>query len=116
VAEELPQDEGFTDVRYVPGTAQRAGEDLASGEVHLSLVFTTLLIVNVDAGDPIVALAAGHAGCLSLMASPEVRSVHDLKGKTLAVARRGDSRHLVIAAMLAHVGLDPPRVSNRDPR
>jgi NitT/TauT family transport system substrate-binding protein len=108
IAEELLQAEGFTEVQYVKTTGG-AGTALAlaAGEADLSMAFAGPLILRIDAGDPLVVLAGGHIGCFELFGTERVRTIRDLKGKTVAVPEMGGSYHLFIAMMAAYVGLDP---------
>ena len=113
VAEELLKDEGFTDVRYLPlETGLGIGDMLASGKADLSMEAAPVLILNLDAGHPIVLLAGAHVGCYELFATGGVRTIRDLKGKTVAVSQLRDDRHAFIASMATHVGLDPRKDIN----
>jgi NitT/TauT family transport system substrate-binding protein len=56
-----------------------------------------------------VLLAGGHVGCFELFANDSVRSIADLKGKTVGVQALGSSQHVFVAAMAAFVGLDPAK-------
>jgi NitT/TauT family transport system substrate-binding protein len=49
---------------------------------------------------------SGHAGCFELFGHEHIRSVRDLKGKTMAIPAFNSSQHAFIASMVAHVGLD----------
>ncbi len=110
VAEELLRGEGFTDVKYVKQQTGAGGyKALASGETDMSMIFVAPFIVQLDAGEPIVLLAGGHVGCLELIATERVRSLHDLKGKTVAIGAVGSPGHAFIVSMAAHVGLDPQK-------
>ena len=62
-------------------------------------------IVEIDKGRPIVFLAGVHVGCIELFATQRIRTIRDLKGKTIAVAV-GSPAQSILAAMLAYVGLD----------
>src|SRR3990172_8758982 len=62
LAEDLLRKEGFTRVEYVPGPLG-AIKAVASGEADMSMTFTGPLIIQVDAGDPIVILGGVHVGC-----------------------------------------------------
>ena len=109
LAEELLRGEGFTDIRYVekrPGPIYKA---LASGEVDVSMAVTLGWITQVDAGAPIVLLTGVHVGCYELFGTGSVRSVRDLKGKTVSVPGLGSGAHLLLASMAAYVGLDPSK-------
>src|SRR6266540_1558435 len=108
LAEELLRSEGFTDIRYVEkNTGLSVYKALASGEVDVSAILTLGWITQVDAGAPIILLAGVHVGCYELFGTGPVRSVRDLKGKTVSVPGLGSGAHLLFAAMAAYVGLDP---------
>jgi NitT/TauT family transport system substrate-binding protein len=108
LAEELLRAEGFTDIRYVEKDAGLAiYKALASGEVDLSMALTLGWITQVDIRAPIVILAGVHVGCYELFSTGTVRSVRDLKGRTVSVPGLGSGAHLLLAAMAAYVGLDP---------
>jgi NitT/TauT family transport system substrate-binding protein len=86
VAEQLLRDEGFTDVQYIKKDGVGGHEVvLASDEANISMVLAPTALIQLDAGDPIVFLAGGHIGCFELFGSDQVRTVRDLKGKTVAV-------------------------------
>jgi NitT/TauT family transport system substrate-binding protein len=108
LAEDLLKAEGFTDVRWVNvGGFQGTRKALASGEIDFNTQFGGSYIVAVDAGDPIVLLAGIHVGCYELFAAEPVRTIRDLKGKSVAVTELGSGRHLFFASALRYVGLDP---------
>jgi NitT/TauT family transport system substrate-binding protein len=108
VAEELLQQEGFTEVQYIKTTGGGGtARALASGEAHISMTFGGPLIVRIDAGDPLLILAGGHIGCFELFGTEQVRTIRDLKGKTVAVLELGGAHHIFLASMAAYVGLDP---------
>jgi NitT/TauT family transport system substrate-binding protein len=107
VAEELLRGEGFTDVQYVkyePGGSYQA---LASGAADIGNDFAPLLIMHVDAGDPITILGGVHVGCFELFGTERIRTIRDLKGKRVAVRGLGSPPHVFLSTMLAYVGLDP---------
>lgn len=106
LAEGLLRDEGFTDVQYVTIPLGPLNA-VASGEADLSMTFTGPLLIQVDAGDPIVMLAGVHIGCFELFGTDRIRAIRDLKGRSVAVQQLGSSQHVFLAAMLAYVGLDP---------
>jgi NitT/TauT family transport system substrate-binding protein len=111
VAEQLLQEEGFTDVAYIkrPGATKGIETALASGEADINMHFAAPLVMRLDAGDPIVVLAGGHVGCFELFATDRVRAIRDLKGKTVAIRELGSSQHVFLSSMLAYVGLDPSK-------
>ena len=66
-------------------------------------------IIAVDAGEAIVNLAGIHIGCFELFGHEGIRSIADLKGKSVGVLALGSSEHIYLAAILAYIGLDPSR-------
>ncbi|MGH7318483.1 MAG: ABC transporter substrate-binding protein [Candidatus Rokuibacteriota bacterium] len=106
VARELLQSEGFTDIQYVKseGGPYRA---LAEGTADVNSGLGGQFIIRVDAGDPVVILSGTHVGCFELFGTDRIRTVTDLKGKTVAVPGMGTSHHVIVASMAAYVGLDP---------
>jgi len=108
LAEELLRLEGFTDVQYVPSEAGIGqSKAIARGEVDFSLNFAAPLVIPIDAGDAISIIAGVHSGCFELFGNERIRGIADLKGRTVGVQGLGGSPHVFLAAMAAHVGLDP---------
>jgi NitT/TauT family transport system substrate-binding protein len=110
VAEDFLRGEGFTDVQYVKTAAVEKA--LASGEVDVVTHFCGPLVTQVDKEDPIVLLSGLHPGCIELVGTEQIRSIGDLKGKTIAVTELGGGRHAFLAVMAAHVGLNPRKDIN----
>jgi NitT/TauT family transport system substrate-binding protein len=111
VAEDLLRGEGFTSVTYVKSADAGAAmwRDLATGATHFTTAFSGPLLLRIDAQDPIVLLAGIHVGCFELFGTQRIRAIRDLKGKTVAIWARQSVGHVFIAAMAAHVGLDPEK-------
>ena len=108
IAEDLLRGEGFTHVEYKPVSGTQGVERaLATGEVDISGHFAAPVILRIEAGDPIVILAGEHVGCFELLANDQIRSIRDLKGKTVAVPALDPSPYAFLASMTGHVGLDP---------
>ena len=108
IAKDLLRAEGFTDIHYVStpqGLAQV--QMIARGEIDFSLFFAATLIFRLDAGVPIAALAGVHPGCFELFAHEPIRTISDLKGKKVGIDALGAGKHIYVAIMAAHVGLDP---------
>src|SRR3954470_3423583 len=113
LAEELLRLEGFTDVRYILSEAGLGqSKAIARGDVDFSLNFAAPLVIPIDAGEPITIIGGVHTGCFELFGREQIRSIADLKGKTVGVQGLGASPHVFLAAMAAHVGLDPVKDIN----
>ena len=108
VAKDLLHAEGFTDVQYfgVPASGVEAASAVAAGKADITLTFVAPLVMQIEAGDPILMIGGVHAGCFVLFGTERVRAVRDLKGKTVGVQALGSSQHVFLASMMAHVGLD----------
>jgi NitT/TauT family transport system substrate-binding protein len=108
IADELLREEGFTDIRYVDlGESTPRAQAIAHGMVDFSANFVAPLIVAVASGEPITFLAGVHLGCFELFGNDSIRSIADLKGKSVGVPALGSNPHIFLTAMVAHVGLDP---------
>jgi NitT/TauT family transport system substrate-binding protein len=107
VAEALLKSEGFTDVRYIRVEDETMTQRVAAGDADLGLSFAVHIATRLDAGDPVLVLAGVHPGCMELFATDRVRAIRDLKDKTVAILSHGTGAHLLLASMVAYVGLDP---------
>ena len=111
VAEELLRTEGFTTVQYVEMPVN-VYPGFAAGSIDISMAFIAPFIISIDAGLPLVLLGGVHAGCFELFGTERVKSIRDLKGKTVAVPELGTPHHVFVAAMASYVGIDPKRDIN----
>ena len=109
VAEDLLRAEGFSDVRYEKFGTAAIYRALAAGHVDLSMAFVAPFVTQLDTSDAIVLLGGVHVGCFELFGTGRVRSIRDLKGRTVAVPEIGSPHHAFLASMAAHVGLDAGR-------
>ncbi|MGH6628279.1 MAG: ABC transporter substrate-binding protein [Burkholderiales bacterium] len=109
VAEELLRGEGFTDVQYVKVGSGVMYKAFGAGEIDISMAFVAPYVIQVDAGAPLVLLAGVHAGCFELFGTDRVRTIRDLKGKTVAIPELGSPHHVFLASMASYVGLNPDR-------
>jgi NitT/TauT family transport system substrate-binding protein len=101
IAEELLRAEGFTDIRYLDV------ETVAGGEIDFAFQTAAWVVSQIDAGEPVTALAGVHSGCYELFAHEPVRAISDLKGRKVGIPQElGSSGHLLLASMAAYVGLD----------
>ena len=110
VVEDLLRAEGFTDIRYVEGASTgEINEAVASGKVDFNMHFAPQWVSAIDAGGAITVLGGVHVGCFELFGNEGIRSIADLKGRSVGVAALGSSYHLFVSVMAAHIGLDPVR-------
>ena len=108
IAEQLMRAEGLSDVQYVRSAGGAAASPmLAKGELDIVVRYVASTVLDVDAGMPNVMLAGIHPGCFELIAGPRVKTVRDLKDKTVAIASEGSTQHVFLAAVAAQVGLKP---------
>ncbi len=110
IAQDLLKAEGFTDVQAVKRPSGLEGSNAVSrGEADFTISAVHQLITRIDAGEPVVLLGGVHVGCFELFGHEDVRSLRDLKGKRVGVTTLGSGRHIFLASMATHVGLDPRR-------
>jgi NitT/TauT family transport system substrate-binding protein len=108
LAEDLLRNEGFSHVEYVArASSADIAPALAAGEADINMNFAGPVLLNLDAGHPIVVLAGVHVGCFELFGGPGIETIRDLKGRTVAVDAMGSSQHVFLSSMLANVGIDP---------
>ena len=99
VAEALFEAEGFTEVQLV-GDAATTDRTLVSGEAQMGMFFLGPFLLRLDEGAPLVILSGGHIGCLELFAHEPIRSIRDLKGRSVAVIALGSARHVFLATLM----------------
>jgi NitT/TauT family transport system substrate-binding protein len=87
------------------GVAQATGR----GKLDFGLNYAPVLISAIDAGESLTVLAGIHVGCFELFAKEGIRTVADLKGRSVGVQDWGSTAHVLVAVMAAHVGLDPAK-------
>jgi NitT/TauT family transport system substrate-binding protein len=105
IADTLLRAEGFTDIQYLPISH---GNAVARDEIDFHLETAAWIVANIDAGEPITAVAGVHGGYYELFAHEPIRRVTDLKGRRVGIPQTlGSSGHLLLASMVAYVGLDP---------
>ena len=106
VADELLRAEGFTDVRYVDIPPPGITQAIVLGQVDFGLSFPVFFLPRLDAGEPVTVLAGVHIGCLELFARDGIRSIAELKRRSvgLKVSPPG-----LLTLMATQVGLDPAK-------
>jgi NitT/TauT family transport system substrate-binding protein len=109
-AEALLRTEGFTDIRYVDLPNPTATiEAVARGEIDFGLNYAINFVAAIDSDKPIALLAGVHVGCYEVFAREGIRTIADLKGKSVGVQGLGSTGNLLVALMAAQVGLDPDK-------
>jgi NitT/TauT family transport system substrate-binding protein len=111
LAEGLLRAEGFTDVRYVdlPEATAIPIEAVARGEIDFNLNYSINYVSAIASGKPVTLLAGVHVGCYELFAREGIRTIADLKGRSVGVGAVGSVGSLLVTMMAAHVGLDPAK-------
>jgi NitT/TauT family transport system substrate-binding protein len=120
VLQELLRAEGFTDIRYVditPALIRRADaaksgivpDMIAHGEVDFGRDFAPDQILGMNAGAPITILSGLHVGCFEIFAKSEIRTLADLKGRTLGAALEYTGDRIFLNIVTRLVGLDPAK-------
>jgi len=111
IAEELLRAEGFTDIRYVP-TGNTALQSVARGDTDFAANFAPVLIAGLEQGVVISVLGPVHVGCFEVFGNEQVRSITDLKGKSVGVEAFGSPTHLFLSVIAGDVGIDPGKDIN----
>ena len=106
VAEELLRAEGFTDVRYVDTSTDDLSTAIAQRKVDFALDFPVLFAPGIDAGKPVTVLAGVHVGCFELFAGNDIRTIANLKDKTVGCEIAPSA---FLRLMVTQVGLDPDK-------
>jgi NitT/TauT family transport system substrate-binding protein len=110
LVEELLRAEGFTEVGYPQlGQVADIGNALGSGYVDITSGYASYFVQAIDAAEPITLLAGIHTGCMELWAHERIRSIADLRGKSVGVQVLGSIPHVLLTLMAAQLGLDPAR-------
>ena len=113
IAEALLRGEGFTDIQYVGEGSSHSGipgaRAMGAGELDMAMNFAAPLVIALDQGAPIVLLGGVHVGCFELFGAEGIRTISDLKGKTVATPGKGSAQYVFVASIATSVGLDPNR-------
>lgn len=109
LAEPFLREEGFTDIRYLAGPGTELVNMFKQGLVDLSPEFSVQGMYNIENSEsPHQFISGLHVGCYALVGSARIRSVRDLKGKTVwAGLVEYGGPHIFFTAIVSYVGLDP---------
>ena len=116
VVSDLLNAEGFTNVVYVetgtyvePASGVVQNKALGKGDLDFYLNFSGPILLEIDRGLGSTVLAGIHVGCFELFAKDGIRSVADLKGRTVGILGLESPQHVFLSAMASLVGLDPAK-------
>ena len=106
-AEPYLQQEGFTRPEIL------ASAPLESGRTDINIAFPLAIARLVEAKQDVVVLAALHPGCAEIFAQPGIRSLQDLRGRTVVVTAKtlANFGYSYVAIVLKHAGVDPAQVN-----
>jgi len=108
VAEELLRADGFTEIEYIEAKSTAEINDaISTGKIDFNMHFAPQWVSVINSGGPVAVLCGVHVGCFELFGREDIRSIADLKGKTVGVEALGSSDHLFVSVMAAYIGLDP---------
>src|SRR5207245_9265693 len=106
VAEEFLRAEGFTDIRYLDGLPG-ATEPVARGKVDFDTNYASNFVRAIAAGEPITLLSGVMVGCFELFAREGIRTITDLKGRSVGIQAVGLNNYELLILIAAQVGLNP---------
>jgi NitT/TauT family transport system substrate-binding protein len=121
VFQELLRAEGFADIRYVELTEahlRRADAEndgfisnmIAHGDVDFGREFAPSLVLGMNAGASVTVLSGLHLGCFEIFGKKEIRTLGDLRGKTVGVdIYKAAPGKPLLTIMARLVGLDPTK-------
>lgn len=111
----IAQEKGYfaaegLDVEFVYAGGGTATPALMSGTVDASASSASALSAIVRGADLRIVLVFQDTPNYQLWASPEIRSLSDLKGKTIGIATRGDTFEIGTRLALQSAGISPDAV------
>jgi NitT/TauT family transport system substrate-binding protein len=116
VAAELLRIEGFIDIQYVglEGDIGKLGIPAMIGRGHIdfSMTFAAPMLIPMDAGELVTALAGVHVGCFEVFGQEGIRSIADLKGRSVGIPYSSSAPHTFLTIMTSYIGLDPMKDIN----
>jgi NitT/TauT family transport system substrate-binding protein len=56
-------------------------------------------LISMNAGERLTMLAGVHPGCFELFGNSRIRTIADLKGKSVGVLALGSGQHVFLASM-----------------
>lgn len=109
LAEDLLHTEGFDHVEYVEIEANTAAITISTGAVDIWADAAPGLVNLLAHSDRVLALAGIHSGCYELFGNARVRTISDLRNKSVSISAMGSTEHIFVSSVAAYVGLNPGR-------
>jgi NitT/TauT family transport system substrate-binding protein len=106
MAEPFLQEEGFTDVQYPPYTPKDVFAAFADGKIDFGVAYPAIVTPWIADGLPLTILGGIHLGCWEVVATRDIKTMRDFKGKTVSVVGPQFTDGIFMAMTLANVGLD----------
>ena len=96
-------------MQYVNAHGPKFQQMLKDAAVDINPNFVAYDMSQIEKhSSPVKFLAGLHVGCYALVGSERVKSVRDLKGKTVwAGPAKNNGPHIFFSAIVSYVGLDP---------
>ena len=119
VVSDLLNAEGFTNVVYVefgifvePSSGVAQNKAVWKGDFDFILNFSAPILLEIDRGLATTILAGIHVGCFELFAKEGIRSVADLKSRTVGILALGSRSTFSSARWRRLLDSIPPRISS----
>jgi NitT/TauT family transport system substrate-binding protein len=96
----------LSEVVYVEQASGTNLDGVCAGQADLTMDAAPAVVYAMGSRPTLTALAGIHAGCYELFGNERVKAVRDLRGKTISVYALGGADHVLLASMLAYVGMN----------
>ena len=106
MADPFLREEGFTDVQYPRHSPMDFFQRFKAGEVDFGVGYAAVLSPFIAKDDPYMMLGGVHLGCWQVIATGDIKTMRDLKGKTVSVVAPHFTDGVFMTITLAAVGLD----------
>lgn len=105
-AEPFLREEGFTDIRYPKYAPKDFLAAMKAGQIDFGMGYAAAWIPMIETGSPLVMLGGVHVGCWQIFGTGDIKTLRDLKGKTVSIISPQFTDGLFMAMTLNDVGLD----------
>ncbi len=106
MAEPFLRDEGFTDIQYPAHSPKDVFTRFAEGQSDFGMTYPAIVMPMIADGAPIVMLGGAHLGCWQVVATGDIKTMRDFKGKTVSIIGPRFTDGIFMAMTLGNVGLD----------